>query len=674
MEHRQIFLRDILTVLFKRKWLIILFALVVLVGVYIGNLVWPPTYESVAKVQLLRGRETLQPTTPLTDSVSTPLISMTEEDLNSEIEMIYSDDVLRSVVEKEKLAEAGAFETPDGPVRGLLRGIQNGLRGLQYTLRLRARPGPVEGAVEALKSAIAVKAVKDSFTMEIHCRLGTPDLAQRVLRTLIEEYKLKHNQVFSTPEAADQIFTMKTEEIRAEWLEAQNELKQFREQNNVYELDIEKELLLDQYTKAKRLATQLAALDTATDAAGTAASDDQALMATLGRETESTVITELRLRLLELMLRRNEIVTSKGPNHPDTVGINSEIEKATARLAEAIDIAVTTNQKQIQEIEARLKELNSVIDKHDSLVEEAKIKQDAYTFFAERVQEARVNSVLSDAGINNIVVVSQPSLPTNPIRPRKLFNLLLGLIGGIVGGVGLAFFFDWLDHGLKTPEDVEHYLGVPPVGSFFRTGTAKLDALEAQRISAIVDAVYTEQPLQVIQVVSAVAGEQANLVARALAEASAEDPAGPTLLVDLTGDGVKEAPAGRGLFDLVLNGGGSLEDYVAQVGALYVMGRGSKHECPAYIWKSERMKNLFTELKARFTRIVFHVSPVLQSGDAVNLARLTDGIIIVVKADSTRREVVMRAMELLAEAKGRVLGAVLTDRKQIIPAAVYKRL
>ena len=144
--------------------------------------------------------------------------------------------------------------------------------------------------------------------------------------------------------------------------------------------------------------------------------------------------------------------------------------------------------------------------------------------------------------------------------------------------------------------------------------------------------------------------------------------------IDLVGDGGKDAPSGRGLFDLVLNGGGNLEEFVNKVGALYVMGKGSKKDCPTYMWKSERMKNLLGELRARFTRVVFHVAPVLTSGDAVNLARLADGIVIAVRADSTRREVVMRAIELMAESKGRVLGAVLTERKHIIPSAIYKRI
>ena len=659
-QQRQLFLRDVLTVLFKRKVLIVLFIVLVVAGVFVGNMLWPATYESSAKIQMLRGRETLQPTTPLTDSVSTPLISMTKEDVNSEIEMIMSDDVMRAVAESLQLqAQAG----PVGQIRD----------SVVRVLTMSSGEDVQNREIEVLRAAVIVRQVKDSYTMELFCRWPDPQQAQQILASTIDEYKKKHNEVFSTPPEADTVFTSKMDEIRGEWSASQQALQQFRKDNNVYGLEEERDLILEQYTIAKKLALELEQLESVAEGADAAASTDEGIMATLSRETQSTVITELRLRLLELMLRRNEIVQSKGPNHPETIGINNQVDQALDRLINAIDMSTESTAAQIRQYEERLVHLNSVIDEHDALVEEAKIKQDAYVFFAERVQEARVNTVLSDAGINNIVVVSEPSAPTSPIRPRKLFNLVLGLIAGIVGGIALAFFFDYLDHGLKTPEDMEHYLGVPPLASFLRASGDKLDPKEASRLGAILDAVHGEKSLQIVEIVSAVPGESANRVAKALAEATADDPAGPTLLVDLAGDGIREAPSGRGLIDLMMDGG-QIEDCVTNSGQLYLMGRGSQREIPTYLWKSEKMQGLLGELRQRFTRIIFHMPPVLQSGDAVNLARLADGIVMVVKFDSTRREVVMRAMELLADSKGRVLGAVLTERKQIIPSAVYKRI
>ena len=272
MDTRQIFLRDILTVLFKRKALIVLFIVVVVVGVYVCNLIWPKTYESVAKVQLLRGRETLQASTPLTDSGTTPLISMSENDVNSEIQMIYSDDVLRQVVKDAKLVEEG-FGGGGGAGHAVASGARDVAGGVQAVLGLRKAPDPEEGAIETLRSAIAVSAIKDSYTMEIRCRMGSPERAKDVLGLLLKKYKDKHNLVFSTSPNATEALEMKLTEFRQEWVDAQNELKAFREKNNVYGLEDERKLLVEQYTKAKRLATQLAEIGTVQPAAATKPND-----------------------------------------------------------------------------------------------------------------------------------------------------------------------------------------------------------------------------------------------------------------------------------------------------------------------------------------------------------------------------------------------------------------
>ena len=64
-----------------------------------------------------------------------------------------------------------------------------------------------------------------------------------------------------------------------------------------------------------------------------------------------------------------------------------------------------------------------------------------------------------------------------------------------------------------------------------------------------------------------------------------------------------------------------------------------------------------------------------ERGEELKVFDVRDGSgIVAVRADGTRREVVMRAIELLAESKGRVLGAVLTERKHVIPSAIYKRI
>ncbi|MCP4643243.1 MAG: polysaccharide biosynthesis tyrosine autokinase [bacterium] len=673
MDQRQIFLRDVLTVLFKRKVLILFFALVVFGVVFAGNYVWPPTYESVAKVRIMEGRDQQVADPTVTRSAAEMItMGMTIEDVNSEMEMIYSDDVLEEVIDALKLDTRSA--PPAGnPVRAALRGAKQAYNELTYALALRSKPTDRQRTVNGLRRAIEVIPVEKSHVLEIRCRYSDPDTAQEILTEVIVQFKEKHKDVFAQPESRP-FFTKQYERVKTELAAAQQQLRDFRNENDILEIDVERELLLEAYNKAKRLTLQLETLGAATEyVKGAKEPDSGAIVGLLSRETESPVITELRLKLLEKVQRRNEVMQTKGPQHPDRRAINNEIEKAVIDLEKALELSMAGSAREIAGLEERLQKLNNIMAQHDELDLDVSTRTASLEYYAEKLEESIVADAVSEFNISSIREISSPNLPVDPVSPRKLFNLLVALIAGIVGGIGLSFFFEYLDHGVKTPEDVEHYLKAPPLASFFHTPYEQLDPREAQRLSTMLEAVHPEEPLRLLEVASSVGGEGSHRVARALAEACADDPERRTLLVDFVGDGIEETPDGAGLMD-VLGGQAELSDVVSRMGNLNVVGRGSVRECPTYLWRSPRMKELLNELRGEFDRVVFHVAPILASHDALNLAQLADGCVLVVRSDSTRREVVARAMEMLNGAKGRVLGAVLTERRQVIPSIVYRRI
>jgi Mrp family chromosome partitioning ATPase len=117
-----------------------------------------------------------------------------------------------------------------------------------------------------------------------------------------------------------------------------------------------------------------------------------------------------------------------------------------------------------------------------------------------------------------------------------------------------------------------------------------------------------------------------------------------------------------------------LDDALISDGNLFVLGRGTQPEIPLYMWNSPRMASFIAELRERFHFVVFHLGSVLQTAETLRLARSVDGTVIVIRSDSTRREVVGRAIDMLREAKGKVFGAVLTERKQQIPQVIYRRI
>ncbi|MFO7974018.1 MAG: hypothetical protein R6V12_05225 [Candidatus Hydrogenedentota bacterium] len=665
MDQRQIFLRDVLSVLFKRKVFIFVFIVVVFGVVLVGNYLWPPTYESVAKVRLVRGRTTSQvdPTVIHSDAGMLTM-QLSREDVYSEIDLIYANDVLREVVEKTDLDET--MQRGFSPIQLGARAI----RELEYALALKQRPEPVEAAVMALEKALHVEADDKKYVLDIRCRLGDPQLAHDVLKALLESYRQKHVEVFDQP-GTTAFFDEQVERITKELNEAQQKLEAFRGEHAVVSLEAEKELLLTQYAEARKLLLQLTETEEAAEQAAKGKSD-QVLIAALSDKTENTVVTELQLRLLELILERNRITENLGPKHPQVVAIHNEINRAAERLREAIDATRATMQVKIKDLQQRLQELNKLEGELEDLERAVETASELLVYYTQKREEAVVADEMKNKQISSLRVVERPTLPVNPVSPRRLVNLLMALVVGVIGGLALAFFLEYLDHGLKTPEDVEFYLKIPPLASFFHTGRKRpLHSAEAHRLGTMLDAVQAGVPNQLIEVTSAVSGERAGPVAMALANARAENPEWRVLYIDFVPHR-SEGPAPKGLTDLVTEQA-ELDEVLVQDGELYMLSHGAA-ECPSYLWESRRMQTVLSELRQRFDRIVLHVSPLRVSSDAINAARFVDGVVIVVRADSTRREVVNRALDMIRSAKGRIAGAVLTERKQTIPAVVYRRI
>ena len=88
---------------------------------------------------------------------------------------------------------------------------------------------------------------------------------------------------------------------------------------------------------------------------------------------------------------------------------------------------------------------------------------------------------------------------------------------------------------------------------------------------------------------------------------------------------------------------------------------------------SQRL-NVLLDLKKEFDYLVFDFPPIHTYPDIPILASLMDGVILVVRAEKTRYEVVQDAKEQLDIAHANILGVVLNRKKQVIPDFLYKRL
>jgi capsular exopolysaccharide synthesis family protein len=107
---------------------------------------------------------------------------------------------------------------------------------------------------------------------------------------------------------------------------------------------------------------------------------------------------------------------------------------------------------------------------------------------------------------------------------------------------------------------------------------------------------------------------------------------------------------------------------------LWLLSCGSMPAGSANMLTSGRMKDRVNELRKEFDYVLIDAPPLNEYSDAIALGQISDGLVLVLEANATRRESALRIAETLRATQIRVLGAVLNKRTFPIPEGLYNRL
>jgi protein-tyrosine kinase len=234
-------------------------------------------------------------------------------------------------------------------------------------------------------------------------------------------------------------------------------------------------------------------------------------------------------------------------------------------------------------------------------------------------------------------------------------------------------------HGLEPVEDLDPVLPeVTPVGS-----RLKIEGPELEEITKLVQRVFllpgNDSPRTVV-FSGAESGNGCSWVCARVAEVLATQVSGSVCLVDanLRNPGLSEqfeVENHHGLTDS-LREREPIRSYAKALSCprLWLLTSGSEIEDGQNLLGSDRMKMRMSELRAEFDYVLIDTPAVTSASDATILGTTTDGLVMVLKANSSRRESARTAIHDLREAKVRVLGAVLNQRTFPIPQSIYEKL
>lgn len=340
-----------------------------------------------------------------------------------------------------------------------------------------------------------------------------------------------------------------------------------------------------------------------------------------------------------------------------------------------------TLKMRIENAEAELRQLDEEIAKATSRreIEDARQRQAAINQQIATWQGnyAQIQANLLQGVPNSLSVIEPAVVPTVPIGPRLIQNVLLAVIAGLLLSLAAIVLLELIDDTIKTTDDARRTLGLPTLGSIARIGgTGYADRLvtaspEYSRVAEAYRVVRTNlqfssvgRSLRTLIVTSSKPQEGKSTNAANLAAVIAQSGKRVVLVdADLRRPVqhlIFELDNEEGLTTAFLDDGVELDGLIKPVMAdsLSVLTSGPIPYNPTELLDSERMMQILDQLKRRFDIVIVDSPPILSVADATILTARVDGVILVVDSGFTRRGTAKRAKETLQRIGATIVGVV----------------
>lgn len=412
---------------------------------------------------------------------------------------------------------------------------------------------------------------------------------------------------------------------------------------------------------------------------------DELVARASGLRLENTNVTSMLADLNKLQVTREGLVNAgRGRRHPEIQGVDSQItlskqlilDAAKAHLA-ALQTRLDSSIKRRDALQSSNQDAKKELLDQQSAQNEYKTAADDVAYIENLLLQLKSSYFETKAGLElvkspaTIYAVAVPE--GRPAKPNVALNLALGGALGLMLGVGLAFFLEYMDTSVKSLDDVEKFLGVPvlavvpkDVAVLHRTSGFNPDA-EAYRILRTNIEFNRKNPAaNCITVTSGGAGEGKSTTLCNLAYVCAQGGYSVLLI-----DADLRRPRMHTLFDVsntvgltnYLTTQVQMEEVVVKTAVenLYFLPSGMLPADSAGVLNSQRMTDLIEEAKSRFDLVLIDSPPILGVSDASVLANEADLTMIVVQHRKLPRHMLMRVKQTVENVGGTVLGVVLNN-------------
>jgi uncharacterized protein involved in exopolysaccharide biosynthesis len=474
-------LRDLLAVVFRQRRL----ALISFVGIFLAIVLYgwiAPPYQSEMKVLVRRGR--VDPVVTSTPSQAEfEREAVTEEELNSEVELLHDDEILRTVVRRAGLISEG--------------------QSWFWSLFGDNQERQLARAVRRIDKRLTVEAAKKATLITVSYKSSDPTEAANVLHALASAYLERHEQLHR-PSGEFKFFDRQVVQSRSGLEEAELQLMRFGADQGVTSASLERDMALQKLSEADADARQTQVLIAATTERARMLEKKLVLLperiTTQIRNSDNPQLMEkMKARLLELQLNRTALLAKYEPSYRPVQEIDQEISetKASITAEDQTPIRERTSDQDPDHEWAKAELLKTQVEltamgahataenillahyrdaarqlgdhaiEQEQLLHDLKASEEKYLLYLNKREEARIGDALDQGGILNVTIAEQATVPALP----QLSELGFGFVGLVSAGtlsITLAFAADYLNPAFRTPDEIIGYLGSPVLASLPR--------------------------------------------------------------------------------------------------------------------------------------------------------------------------------------------------------------
>jgi polysaccharide biosynthesis transport protein len=719
MEDEGLSLRDYWRLMRKHLWLIAIFCFGTVLTAASVILMTTPIYT--AATTLLIERKPPQ-VLDMRDVLSEPLGPDEYDFYKTQYEILKSRTLATWVVQGQDLETNSVF-TGEGSEKGFVAKLRAEAKGwvAKQEWARRFLPRRLETAEENPLGAklaliddymgmLEIKPVQQTRLVKIALNTPDPELSARLANAHAQAYIRQGLGLRTrTNEEAQRFLEEKLVELKGRIEQSEAALNRYRRDREIISLDDKENIVVERLADLNKRLTEAEADSIALEA-------QVHLIRKRDYDMLPAVINSLLIGTLKGELARLEgeyanLSKEFKPGYPRLDQLQAQAEESRRRLRQEIQrvvggiessyLAAQVKEKALRDKMAEQKAttfaLKDASVEYGILAREVDTNRQLHDSVLQRMKEM---GVAAELRASNVSVIDQAEPPRQPSKPKKAQSLLLSALIGLMGGAGLAWFFEYLDNTLKTPEEVERYLRLPNLGIVPDLATINGRRYAPRRLPYTLPQLPSslapgKGPVQDLfhHPFSVVTETYRTLRAALLLSQAGESPKTILFTSGIHGEGktisvlntalvfaqmgvrvlvidadlrrpdchrILRMDKGLGLTE-VLTGQRGPEEVIRPTALdhLSLLSAGTVPPNPAELVGSKKMQETIAYLREGYDYILIDSPPVMQVSDAVLLSTMVEGVVLVVNSQQTPKDVVREARARLGYARAKILGVVL---------------